>query len=285
MNENPSQPNDGISAGIDQNESKRLAIAPVLFQSLRLQKKLSIAQLARRIKETPDYVQALEEGRVQADAPMIYRLAKALKVDVRVFFEGATGPRSVTSGVTRDVDLWFFNSVYLHERDFLWVARTLTDDRDSARDLVQEAYAQVLVGDRWRSIESAKAYVLQTVMNLGRKIIRHKKVVPMRPLLATEAFSFADVSPDAFDVLSSREELARIIDAIETMPPQRRKVMTMRKLQDVPLRDVAQALGISLSAAETHLALGMATLTEILADADPRWIKSKPRNSKSSRAD
>ncbi|WAC49792.1 sigma-70 family RNA polymerase sigma factor [Asticcacaulis sp. SL142] len=264
---------------------KVVVISPAQIRKQRLQKKISIAQLARRIRETPDYVQALEEGRVQADTPMIYRLAKALKVDVSVFFDGEGGPRPVTSGVTRDVDLWFFNSVYLHERDFLWVARTLTDDRDSARDLVQEAYAQVLTGDRWRSIESAKAYVLQTVMNLGRNIIRRRNVVPMRPLLATEACSFADVSPDAFDVMSSREELARILEAIETMPAQRRKVLKMRKLQDIPLREVARQLGISLSAAETHLALGMATLTERLADADPRWVKTKPRNSRSSRAD
>lgn len=71
-------------------------------------------------------------------------------------------------------------------------------------------------------------------------------------------------APTAEDVAAGREELRLLRDAIDTLPPQGRRVFEMHRLQGRPHAEVAATLGISRSAVEKHMAATMKNLLKKL---------------------
>jgi RNA polymerase sigma-70 factor (ECF subfamily) len=59
------------------------------------------------------------------------------------------------------------------------------------------------------------------------------------------------------------------MSAISQLPPQCRKVVIMRRIDELRPRDIAQKLGISLSTVEKHLARGMVLLADYLDASRP----------------
>nr|WP_255346443.1 RNA polymerase sigma factor [Asticcacaulis sp. YBE204] len=167
----------------------------------------------------------------------------------------------------RDIDRWFCAEISPHEHQYTSLAMRLTGNIDNARDLVHDAYAQVLSQEKWRQIDNPRAYVMRTVYNLGLNGIRRSRVVSMQQLADADAITQIDISPDAFDTFSDREELGRVLDAVAQLPPQCRKVVTLRRIEDLPPREVARRLNLSLSTVEKHLARGLVLLADLLDDA------------------
>lgn len=157
------------------------------------------------------------------------------------------------------------------------LAMRLTGTIDNARDLVHDAYAHVLSQEKWRQIVNPRAYVMRTVYNLGINGIRRSRVVSMQQLAEVDAITQIDVSPDAFETVSDREELSRVLDAVQQLPAQCRKVVVMRRIEDLPPREVARRLGLSLSTVEKHLARGLVLLSDILAAPPESAISLKTK--------
>ncbi|MCH3756172.1 sigma-70 family RNA polymerase sigma factor, partial [Campylobacter coli] len=66
--------------------------------------------------------------------------------------------------------------------------------------------------------------------------------------------------------LIDREELARLSQAIETVPDGARRVFDLHKLKGLSHAEVAAQLGISHSGVEKHMAVAMKYLRRALAD-------------------
>lgn len=180
----------------------------------------------------------------------------------------------------RDIDRWFCEEISPHEHQYMSLAVRLTGTIDNARDLVHDAYAQVLSQEKWRQIANPRAYVMRTVYNLGINGIRRSRVVSMQQLAEADAITQVDVSPDAFETVSDREELSRVLEAVRKLPSQCRKVVVMRRIEDLPPREVARRLGLSLSTVEKHLARGLMLLADSLDSVDEASSPLKTTRSK-----
>lgn len=177
----------------------------------------------------------------------------------------------------RDVDRWFCQQVSPHEGLFLSRARRMVGDAETARDLVHDAYAKVLIGETWKSISHPKAYVLRIIYNLGLNLIRDARVVPMQQLAARETLLHADSTPDAFQTVAGRQAFDRLLDALEALPSQCRRVVVLRRIHEMAPRDIAQEMGLSLSTVEKHLAKGLALLADMLDEGEDEISKAGPR--------
>lgn len=176
----------------------------------------------------------------------------------------------------RDIDRWFLAHVLPHEPAFLRRARRLMGNREDARDLVQEAYARVLSGDGWRELANPGGYVARIVQNLGVERIRRARVVTLHQVANLEALERENASPDALAQVTNDDALRHLVSAIESLPEQCRRVVVMRKIQDLPPREIAQQLGIALSTVEKHLARGLALLAIAMSDLDSESPREKP---------
>lgn len=168
----------------------------------------------------------------------------------------------------RPIDHWFSAAILPHEPDLLRQARRWSGNDDEARDLVHEAYTQLLLLTAWDHILNPAAYATQMIRNIALQRLRRARIVPMRQFAALEETEHADPAPDSFAVAAARDELRRMMQAIETLPPAARRVVLLRKLEAMAPRDIAHQLGISLSTVEKHLARGMLLLARALQGSD-----------------
>jgi RNA polymerase sigma factor (sigma-70 family) len=168
----------------------------------------------------------------------------------------------------REFDHWFIDHILPYERQYLKLARRLTGDFDEAADLVHDAYARVFSHDGVRQAANPRAYVLQIVRNLGIQRIRRARIVSIENVAAVEDLQQADLAVDAFGQLSDRDELRRVIVAVQKLPPQARRVVIMRRFDEMSPKAVAERLGISVSTMEKHLAKGLSLLAEMLDAAE-----------------
>jgi len=172
----------------------------------------------------------------------------------------------------RDVDRWFIDEILPHEHRFLAAARRFCAagaGGDEAADLVHDVYARVLAGEGWRMIDEPRAYVLIMIRNLGIQRLRRARIVNIENLFAADSQGPASVEPDAFDQTAGRQRLRRALDALLALPPRCREVVEMRRLHDLPTREIAKRLGLSLSTVEKRLARGMVLMNRAMEAADP----------------
>lgn len=168
----------------------------------------------------------------------------------------------------RDFDHWFVDHILPYERQYLKLARRLTGDFDEAADLVHDAYARVFAHEGARQVANPRAYVLQIIRNLGIQKIRRARIVSIEKVAAVEDLQHVDLAIDAFGQLSDRDELRRLIVAIQKLPSQARRVVIMRRFDEMSPKDVAARLGISVSTMEKHLAKGLSLLADMLDAAE-----------------
>ena len=170
----------------------------------------------------------------------------------------------------RDVDKWLCDEVLPHQGAFQALARKVTGNGDAARDLVQDVYAEILGGDGWRSARDPKAFVMRIVYCRSVNWVNRQKVVPMRNMPTLELLLDSDNSPDAFEVLSGREELTAVMEALDQLPQRCREVVTMRRLEELSPPEIARRLGITVTTVDRHLGRGLSLLVEMLGDRMPR---------------
>ncbi len=165
----------------------------------------------------------------------------------------------------RDVDRWLCEEVLPYQGTYLAVARRITNSGDAARDIVQDAYAEVLDGEGWRAAVNPKAFMARVVYCRALNWVNRQKIVPMRNMPALELF-LDEHGPDAFEILSGKEELAAVLEALDALPLRCRQVVTMRRLEDLSPSEIARRLGIAVDTVDRHLARGLNMLSDTLGD-------------------
>jgi RNA polymerase sigma-70 factor (ECF subfamily) len=141
-----------------------------------------------------------------------------------------------------------FDEFYLDHFDHVARALVLAGaDRDMARDSAQEAFARAL--RKWQEVREMgrpDGWVYVVAMNHLRDCWRRAgRVDPPEEAVA----------PDASGSVVTR---LSVRDAIQTLSPRQRQAVVLRYLVDLPLADVAEAMGCAVGTvkATIHHALG-----------------------------
>ncbi|MFP1130218.1 sigma-70 family RNA polymerase sigma factor [Asticcacaulis sp. W401b] len=254
---------DHLSKAFDRHAGGQLRLRRRAMQ-------ISQERLARELGMSVDQLQAIEEGRARIDRSDMARAAAILGVPLRFFFTGFdTGYRIPKDELERhELNRWFSSHLFPHEGMFLAVGRRLTGSAETARELLQDLYADIVAGEKWRRISNPRAYALKAIRNLAAMWFRRSRVVSIELVPNFDSFDPVDLNPSAHEVLSAKEKRRLILEAIETLPPQCRKVVKMRRLKEMPPQEIARELGISVSMVEKHLAKGMAIIASRLCQDD-----------------
>ena len=146
--------------------------------------------------------------------------------------------------------------------------RTRVSDREVARDLLAETFAQVICSvDRYRGSDDAAAvaWIWAIARNLLRRNYRHQKVeARARQRLGitfTEAAAPADARRRADPDLGER-----LHAALDDLPAGTRESVWMRMVDELSYDEIASRQGCSQSAARKRVSRGMRTLAVVLED-------------------
>jgi RNA polymerase sigma-70 factor (ECF subfamily) len=152
-----------------------------------------------------------------------------------------------------------------YETYFDRVARALVlagADRESAWDATQEAFARAL--RRWRTVrdmERPDGWVYVVAMNLLRDRWRRDERHGAAPQQDTD--NAADNTGGIATRLSVR-------DLIATLPPRQRQAIVLRYLADLPIGDVADAMGCALGTAKATIHQALQNLRVELDDQEAK---------------
>jgi RNA polymerase sigma-70 factor (sigma-E family) len=138
-------------------------------------------------------------------------------------------------------------------------ARFLVDDRETAEDVVMEAFLSLY--RHWASLRNpneAHRYLRSSVLNgsrsqLRRRIVRRRHEGP---------HSGDQASPD--DFATAGADHTTLVEALRGLPSRQREVLVLRYYLGMQEHEVAQQLGIGTGSVKQHSSRGLAALAHML---------------------
>lgn len=140
-----------------------------------------------------------------------------------------------------------FSALYRESYAPMWrLAFLLVGDRHVAEEVVQDAFAKVL--GRWSSLEQPAAYLRTAVVKRSYDTLRRRRLTSRLALVARR--DIVDPTPDP------------LWDALARLPSKQRAALVLRFYEDLPVRDVAQLLGVREGTVKSLVHRGLARLRE-----------------------
>lgn len=144
------------------------------------------------------------------------------------------------------------------------VAQRLLWNRSDAEDVVQMTFLKALTRmDQLRESERVRPWLLQIAYRDAITLLRRRRDRPTDPVLLPEQAS--DESGPSDVAIAS--DMARIVtNALDQLDESERMAVTLRDVEDLPMRDVASIMGIGVSAAKMRVHRGRAALRVALRE-------------------
>jgi RNA polymerase sigma-70 factor (ECF subfamily) len=164
-------------------------------------------------------------------------------------------------GVLLDIRLFekFFRK---HYTSFCLLAYRYLNDKDMAQEIVQDVFVRIWERRNQLTVKgSLTAYFYLAIKNTCINFLKHKKI---------EAFFARDFiqnhPAEAVDDSWNEELAAKIAQAIELLPPQRKKIFLMSRNEGMKYQQIAEALNISVKTVEAQMGLALKQLRTQLKD-------------------
>ena len=144
-----------------------------------------------------------------------------------------------------------------------WLARAVPRGLQPD-DVVQEAYAKLAVLPSLLEIQQPRAYLFQIARRLISEHIRRANVIPIESLaeLSHEQVEHEVRSPER--IVSAHQELERLCIAIDRLSSGCRTVFILRKIEDMPLKQVAEHLKVSERCVEKRMSRALKGIMKAL---------------------
>ena len=166
---------------------------------------------------------------------------------------------------------WFKQQVLRHRPALRRYLMRLSKSESDAEDIEQEAYLRICEADGRSKINNPRAFLFRIAYNLFVQNYRKANNSPIDTVADYDELDVTDICTSVDDQLIMRERLGVLADAIDRLPPQCRRVFIMRKVYDLSHRQIAEALGISLSTVEKHVVKGLHACRAHLRGYERDW--------------
>lgn len=152
---------------------------------------------------------------------------------------------------------WFAQEVQPHDGQLKAYLRGSFPSVRDVDDVVQESYLRVWKAKVAQPIESAKAFLFKVARHLALDLVRRNKISPTFSAGDLTGLSVLEDRPGVVDVLSEREKIGLVGDAVVALPARTREIIILHKFQGLSQSAVAQQLGLTEKAVEHQVARGM----------------------------
>jgi len=129
-----------------------------------------------------------------------------------------------------------------------------TRNSDEAEDLLHAAFLRLAEYRRENRVENPSAFVVRAAVNMKADEVRHRRVRNETPLDVADLVDISDDQPLQTEVLAARERLRRAEMGLARLSPRTREIFLMHRIDGLKYREIAERLGITVSAVEKHVA-------------------------------
>jgi RNA polymerase sigma-70 factor (ECF subfamily) len=148
----------------------------------------------------------------------------------------------------------------LHERGIYQVGLRLFARTDLAADFCHDVFIKIYEKrHKFNPAKPLKPWLFQVAVNLGRDRLRRRREIPMEIEKLPEPF----VEAQSENELLTGETQSQVWQAMAEVKPIHREVLALRFSSDLKVQEIADALGISLTAAKVRLCRGLKAFAEV----------------------
>jgi RNA polymerase sigma factor (sigma-70 family) len=159
--------------------------------------------------------------------------------------------------------LWLGRHVLPHEAALrAWLRRRRLQGLE-VDDIIQETYSRLISADSVAHVVDAKSYTFQIASSVVIDHLRRMKVVSIASVPDLEAMEIRSEDPSPERQAIDRAELHRLAAAIADLPVRVREVFTLRRIEGLSQRQVAERMGISESTVEKHMSRGFLIMLDL----------------------
>jgi len=160
------------------------------------------------------------------------------------------------------LDAWFADEILVHEAALVHYLRRVWAHIDDVHDLRQEIYIRVYEAAGRARPHQPKSFLFATARHLMTDRLRRGRVVSIEPVGDFESLNVLvdEVTPERR--LGARQNLRRLADAFDLLPGRCREVVWLRRVEELPQKEVAARMGITEKTVEKQVAKGMRLLAE-----------------------
>lgn len=159
-----------------------------------------------------------------------------------------------------------FEEIYRkHYPEMYRLARTILYDEDESKDAVSEVFTKLLRADIEPQEDKLQGYLMTSVRNKCRDVLRHKSVRQR-----VENLYAADLKQQAATT-SDDDRLERINEFVKReLSPLSQQILQLRFLGEMKYEEVAEAAGVSRVTVHRHLSEGLQRIREFINEPTKR---------------
>lgn len=163
------------------------------------------------------------------------------------------------------LDIWFKREILVHEEALVRYLTKCWSNPGDIVDLRQDTYVRVYEAAAKSRPQAPKSFLFTTARHLMIDRLRRQRIVAIDAVGDLDALNVMveELSPE--ERASAHQELRRLAEAIDGLPPRCREAVWMRRVDDMPQKEVAARLGVSQKTVEKHIVKGMRLLAEAMA--------------------
>ena len=140
-----------------------------------------------------------------------------------------------------------------------------------ADDVAQECYLRIHRCEQLLTLENPKAFLFRIATNLltdrARQRSRHTRCQQLMgiPIGGDASEEAPSPQPALEDSIVAAEELQKVVEAIEVLPPKCRQAFLMQRLEGLSHEHIARVLHVSKSMVEKYIAKSLCMLHAVLS--------------------
>ena len=166
-----------------------------------------------------------------------------------------------------------FNGIFdQHYFDLCKYAVLFVRDEMAAEEIVEECFFRLWQNrSRIKIRESLKNYLFKTVHNISLNYLQHLKVIKNYKDLYVNVQDnkevlYEDFGSSPLQALQFKEFEVGLMEAIDNMPAQQKKVFSMNRFDGKKYREIADDLDISITTVKSHMSSALEYLREQLKE-------------------
>lgn len=135
--------------------------------------------------------------------------------------------------------------------------RRFTSSTHDIEDICQETILRALEAEKSRDIHEPRAFLFGVTRNIVRRKLDRESRSVIDFIADFTPREYLSEEPSVEEHTDSRERMLLFMEAVETLPGQCQRVFVLKKVYGYSHKEIAAALGISISTVEKHVAAGL----------------------------
>ncbi|HEY0917558.1 MAG TPA: RNA polymerase sigma factor [Solimonas sp.] len=183
----------------------------------------------------------------------------------------------------RQVNEWFTREVLPLEPLLMRFFRRNWRSESDLADLRQELYVRIYEFGLKEIPLQTKPFVFMAARNLLINHVRRARIVSIEAMADLDAMNIAVdmVTPER--EITARDELRQLQIGLNNLPPRCREVVTLRRIEGLSQREVAEKLSVGEDTVEKQMMYGMRALINFMLGGSGK-IQRRPKGSRKNKA-